>query len=142
MPTLVSRSDAFFQQSNITTTNNISANNNHGGSSDPPGSAQSSPEHRLLNKFHTLWTFQRERLLGEMVARMSIFLNPSTCHQANRPFPANQWREIEAAIVEEISQACLPNSEEIDEGELAQRRAEIEVWCCGIVEGAPIWNNS
>lgn len=120
VPALVTQADAFFQQNNGDGTN---AN----AGADSANCLSSASSQRLLNKFNTLWTFQRDRLMAEPVARMSIFLNPSTCHQANMPFPTSQWMEIEAAIVEEISQACLPNAAEMDEAELGQRRAEIEV---------------
>jgi hypothetical protein len=54
-------------------------------------SEQPSADVRLMQKFRTLWAFQRERLLAEPVARMSIFLNPNACHQLQGPFNVEQW---------------------------------------------------
>ena len=115
----MSRADAFFQ--NATAKKNADdADNNIGQTA----------EERLVDKFHTLWSFQRERLLSETVAKMSIFLNPSACHQQHGPFNADQWAQIEASIVEEICQACLPangSANEMSENEQFERRADIEV---------------
>ena len=101
-------------------------------------------EQRLIEKFKLLWNFQREKLLKEKTAKMSIFLNPNNCHNLIKggPFNFEEWKKVETLIIEEICQACLPlknNNEggngnnlnekcggENEEGEFKQR-IEIEV---------------
>uniref|UniRef100_A0A1I8C0D5 Dimer_Tnp_hAT domain-containing protein n=1 Tax=Meloidogyne hapla TaxID=6305 RepID=A0A1I8C0D5_MELHA len=66
-------------------------------------------EQRLIEKFKLLWNFQKEKLLAEKTAKMSIFLNPNNCNNLIKgPFNSEQWKKVETLIIEEICQACLP----------------------------------
>ncbi|CAK5035151.1 unnamed protein product [Meloidogyne enterolobii] len=110
-------------------------------------------EQRLIEKFKILWNFQREKLLKEKTAKMSIFLNPNNCHNLIKggPFNFEEWKKVETLIIEEICQACLPlknNNEggngnnlnekcggENEEGEFKQR-IEIEAEVNSYVEAS------
>uniref|UniRef100_A0A915NZB1 BED-type domain-containing protein n=1 Tax=Meloidogyne floridensis TaxID=298350 RepID=A0A915NZB1_9BILA len=110
-------------------------------------------EQRLIEKFKLLWNFQREKLLKEKTAKMSIFLNPNNCHNLIKggPFNFEEWKKVETLIIEEICQACLPlknNNEggngnnlnekcggENEEGEFKQR-IEIEAEVNSYVEAS------
>ncbi|KAF7629862.1 hypothetical protein Mgra_00009138 [Meloidogyne graminicola] len=105
-------------------------------------------EQRLLDKFRTLWIFQREKLLSEQTAKMSIFLNPNYCNNLTKgPFTGEQWKKVEASIIEEICQACLPlkplndNNEDNNKGENNEdgefkQRIEIEAEVNSYVDAA------
>ena len=122
VPTLVARADAFFQHQNGVNNSKEEANI-EGKSKKVNGEEQ-----RLLDKFRTLWQFQGERLLAEPAARWPIFLNPNACQRQQGPFSAEQWAQVEASIVEEICQACLPTGNgELSDNEVFERRADIEV---------------